>query len=167
MKKHTTAIAVLLTLGTGITTPSAALGNVSGPAAVALAGVIAPHSPVLSSADRRAMARLFAGNPITFPTGRKISVTANTIDCRTNTADIVSRTCDLTFEDRRRGDRKVSRSGRAANELFATLATAGVTSGGTTEPTVERVTKLVCTIDPNIIRQKAGSGADCVFEKGE
>jgi hypothetical protein len=163
MKKHT-MMAVLLALGNGITIASAASGNISGPAAVAIAGVVAPHSPVLSSADRRAMARVFAGSPISFPAGRKISVTANSIDCRVSSADIGSRACDLTFEDPRRGDRKVSGSGRAANELFATLAAA---SGGATGSTVEKVTKLVCTIDPNEIRQKAGSGADCVFEKGE
>jgi hypothetical protein len=160
-------MAVLLALGKGITIASAASGNVSGAAAVALAGVVASHSPVLSSADRRAMARLFAGNPISFPPSRKISVTANSIDCRISSADIVSRSCDLTFEDRRRGDRKVSRSGRAANELFATLAAAGVASGGVTGSAVEKVNKLVCTIDPNEIRKKAGGGADCVFEKGE
>jgi hypothetical protein len=150
--------AVLVALGKGITIASAASGNISGPAAVALAGVVAPHSPVLSSTDRRAMARLFAGNPISFPAGRKISVTADSIDCRVSSTDIVSRTCDLTFEDRRRGDGKVSRSGRAANELFATLAAAGVASGGAIGSTVEKVTKLVWTIDPSEIQQKAGSG---------
>jgi hypothetical protein len=69
--------------------------------------------------------------------------------------------------NQRRGDRKVSRSGRAANEIFATLATAGVAPSGAAGSASEKVTKLVCTIDPNVIRQKAGGGADCVFEKGE
>src|SRR5262249_13654352 len=100
-----TVLAVLLVLGKGISIASAASGNVSGPALLALAGVVAPHSPVLSSAARRVMARLFAGNPISFPPGRKISVAANSIDCRIGTADITSRTCDLAFEDRRRGER--------------------------------------------------------------
>jgi hypothetical protein len=161
-----TVLAVFLVLGKGITIASAASGNASGPAALALAGVVAPHSPVLSSADRRSLARLFAGNPISFPAGRKISVAVDSIDCRVSGADIASRTCELAFEDRRRGERKVSRSGRPANELFATLAVAGVTSGGAAGSTFEKVTKLVCTIDPNEMRQKAGSGADCVFEKG-
>jgi hypothetical protein len=165
--KKRTALAVLLVLGKGISIASAASGNASGPAALALAGVTAPHSPVLSSTDRRSMARLFAGHPISFPAGRKISVTANSIDCRISSVDIASRTCELVFEDPRRGERKVSRSGSAANELFATLAVAGVTSGGAAGSIFEKVTKLVCTIDPNEMRRKAGSGADCVFEKGE
>ncbi|MBO0753109.1 MAG: hypothetical protein J2P53_13410 [Bradyrhizobiaceae bacterium] len=166
MKKRI-ILAVLLTLAKGISIASATSGNVSGPAALAVAGVVAYNSSVLSSTDRRVMARLFAGHPVSFPDGRKISVTASSIDCRTNPADIASRTCDLAFEDRRRGNRTVSRSGRTANELFATLTTAGVASGGATGPSLAKVTKLVCTIDPNEIRQKTGSGADCVFEKGE
>jgi hypothetical protein len=163
MKKRT-VLAVLLALGKGISIASAASGNTSGPAALALAGVVAPHSPVMSSADRRTMARVFAGNPVSFPGGRKISVTANSIDCRINGADIASRTCNLAFEDRRRGEQKVSRSGRAANELSATLAVAGAPPSGAAGSTFEKVTKLVCTIDPNEIRRKAGGGADCVFD---
>lgn len=160
-------LAVFLMLGKAIPIASAASGNASGPAALALAGVVAPHSPVLSSADRRSMARLFAGNPISFPAGRKISVTADSVDCRISTVDIASRTCALAFEDRRRGERKVSLAGRAANELFATLAVAGVASGGAAGSTFEKVTKLVCRIDPNEVQQRAGGGADCAFEKGE
>jgi hypothetical protein len=170
MKKHTVLAVLLalgLVLGKGISIASAAAGNASGPAAIALAGVVASHSPVMSSADRRVMARLFAGNPVSFPAGRKISVTANSIDCRISSVDIVSRRCDLAFEDRSRGDRKVSRSGPAANELFATLAAAGVGPSGAAGSTSERVTKLVCTIDPNEIQQKAGGGADCAFERAE
>jgi hypothetical protein len=166
MKKRT-FLAVLLALGNGISTASAASGNISGPAALALAGVVASHSPLLSSADRRSMARLFAGHPISFPARGKISVAANSIGCRISSVDIASRTCDLVFEDRRRGDRKVSRSGRAANELFATLAVAGVAPSGAAGSSFEKITKLVCTIDPNEIRQKAGGGADCAFEKEE
>jgi hypothetical protein len=121
----------------------------------------------MSSTDRRAMARVFAGNPISFLVGRKISVTANSIGCRISNVDIAACRCDLVFEDRRRGDREVSLTGRAANELFATLVAAGVVPGGAAGSTVEKLNKLVCTIDPNEVRQKAGGGADCVFEKDE
>ena len=62
MKKRT-ILAVSFVLGQGVSTASAASGNASGPAALALAGVVASHSLVLASYDRRAMARLFGGNP--------------------------------------------------------------------------------------------------------
>ena len=162
MKKGTT-LAVLLVLGQGVSAASAASGSASGPAALALAGVVAVHSSVLGSFDRRAMARLFAGNSaINYPPNRKISVTADSIVCRASDVDITSRTCELAF-----GYGKRSLKGREANEVFATLAAAGVASEGAAGHIIESVTKLTCTIDPNEIRQKAGGGAQCAFETGQ
>jgi hypothetical protein len=157
--KKCTVPAVLFMLGTGMSMASAAAGAASGPTALALAGVVATHSPVLSSADRRTVARLFAGNTVSFPQGRKISVTAASIDCRISTVDIMSRSCEVAFENRKR-----TLKGREANELFATLVAAGVTPEGAAGSSLEKITKLVCTIDPNAIQQKAGGGADCTFE---
>jgi hypothetical protein len=162
MKKRMIVV-VLLALGQGVSTASAASGSASGPGALALAGVVAAHSSVLGSFDRRAMARLFAGNSaINFPPNVKISVTADSIVCRESDVDITSRSCELTF-----GAGKRSLKGREANELFATLAAAGVASEGAAGSIIEGVTKLVCTIDPNEIRQKAGGGAQCTFETGQ
>jgi hypothetical protein len=161
MKKQT-ILAVLFVLGQGVSTASAASGNASGSAALALAGVVASHSSVLASYDRRAMARLFGGNSgISFPPGRKISVAADSIVCRASNVDITSRTCELTF-----GAGKRHLKGREANELAATLAAAGVAPEGAAGSIVESVSKLACAIDPNEIRQKAGGGAQCAFETG-
>jgi len=153
--KKLSFLPVLLVLGQGASTASAASGNASGPAALALAAVVASHSSVLGSFDLRAMARLLSGNSrISFPPNRKISVTADSVVCRTSNVDITSRTCELAF-----GAAKRVLKGREANELFATLAAAGVVSEG--------VTKLTCTVDPNEIRQKEGGGAQCAFETGQ
>jgi hypothetical protein len=157
------ALAVLLALGQGAPAASAASGSAAGPAALALASVVASHSSLLASFDRRAMARLFAGNSaVSFPPNRKISVSADSIVCRASNVDITLRTCELAF-----GPGKRSLKGREANELFATLAAAGVASEGAAGSIVESVTKLNCTIDPNEIRQKAGGGAQCAFETGQ
>ncbi|HKD26568.1 MAG TPA: hypothetical protein VKC66_11780 [Xanthobacteraceae bacterium] len=162
MKKFS-FLAVLLVLGQGASTASAASGNASGPAALALAAVVTSHSSVLGSFDRRAMARLFGGNSrISFPPNRKISVTADSVVCRTSNVDITSRTCELAF-----GAAKRALKGREANELFATLAAAGVASEGTAGSLIEGVTKLTCTVDPHEIRQKEGGGAQCAFETGQ
>ena len=156
-------LAVLFVLGHGATTASAASGSASGPAALALAAVVASHSSVLGSFDRRAMARLLAGNSaISYPPNRKISVTADSIVCRASNVDITSRTCELVF-----GAGKRALKGREANELFATLAAAGVATEGAAGSIIESVTKLACTINLNEIRQKAGGGAQCVFETGQ
>jgi hypothetical protein len=156
------ALAVLFVLAQGASAASGASGSASGPAALALAGVVALHSSVLGSFDRRAVARLFAGNSaISFPPNRKISVSADSIVCRASNVDITSRACELAF-----GYGKRVLKGREANELFATLAAAGVASEGAAGSIIESVAKLTCTIDPNEIRQKAGGGAQCDFETG-
>ena len=158
-----TVLAVLFVLGQGVSTAAAAPGSASGPAALALAGVVAAHSSVLGSFDRRAMARLFGGHSgISFPPNRKISVTADSIICRASNVVITARTCELAF---RAGKRLLE--GREANELAATLVAAGVTPEGAAGSIVESVTKLACTIDPTEIRQKAGGGAQCAFETGQ
>jgi hypothetical protein len=162
MKKRA-MLAVLFVLGPGVSTTSAASGNASGPAALALAGVVAAHSSVLSSFDRRAMARLFGGHSgISFPPNRKISVTADSIVCRASNVVITARTCELAF---RAGKRLLE--GREANELAATLVAAGVAPEGAAGSIVESVTNLACTVDPTEVRQKAGRGAQCAFETGQ
>jgi hypothetical protein len=161
--KKLTVLVVSLAVGQWGATALAAPGSASGPAALALAGVVAIHSSVLGSFDRRAMARLFGGNSsISFPPNRMISVTADSIVCRASDVDITSRSCDLSF-----GAGKRSLRGRDANEIFATLAAAGVASEGATGSLIESITKLACTIEPNEIRQKAGGGAKCTFEAGQ
>src|SRR5258708_17304383 len=156
MKKRT-ILAVLFVLGQGVSTASARSGNASGPAALALAGVVASHSSVLGSFDRRAMARLFGGNSaISFPPNRKISVTADSVVCQASNVDITLRTCELAFAA---GKRLLK--GRAANELAATLTAAGAAPEGAAGSFVESVTKLACTIDPTEIRLHAGGARLC------
>jgi hypothetical protein len=159
MKKRTILVA-LLVLGSGMPAASAATGNASGAEALALAGVVASHSPALSHADRQAMAELFDGREVSVPHNRKISVAAASIHCRASNVDIVSRRCELKFK----GHPNRSLKGREANELFSTLAAAGVDSEGAAGSINESVTRLACRIDPHEIRRNDGSGADCVFK---
>ena len=141
----------------------AASGSANGPAALALAGVVASHSSVLGSFGRRTVARLFDGNSsISFLPTKKISVEADSVLCRASNVDITSRSCELTF-----GAGKRTLKGREANELYATLAAAGVASEGAAGSIVESVTKLVCTLDLDEIKQKAGGGAECSFMTGQ
>jgi hypothetical protein len=58
-------------------------------------------------------------------------------------------------------------TGREANEIFATAAAAGVTAEGAAGSSIESISKLRCTLDPNEIMQKAGGGAQCNFETGQ
>jgi hypothetical protein len=138
---------------------SAAPVTITGPAALALAAVVAPHSS-LPAYDKRMVARLFAGRSVFFVAAKtRFSVTADSIVCRTSNVDITTRSCELTFEVRKKTLR-----GREANELFATAATAGVSAEGAAGSNIESFSKLDCTIDPKELRQKAGGGARCSFE---
>ncbi|WP_456617427.1 MULTISPECIES: hypothetical protein [unclassified Bradyrhizobium] len=132
--------------------------KVSGATALALAGVIAPLSPVLSGAEKKAMAMLFAANS-DVPYKKAIVVTADRIVCRTSNVDITLRNCEVSF-----GKKVKNVNGSTANEIFATEALAGVPPDGAAGSNFESLTRLSCTIDPNAIRRKDGSGADCTFQ---
>jgi len=150
------ALAFIVVQNTAFASPRTA----AGPTALALAAVIAQHSPAVRAFDKRVIARLFRGNTsFGFTPNAKISVDADSVVCRVSNVDITSRSCDLSF-----GSRKRILTGREANELGATAALAGVPSQGAAGSSIERVTKLRCTIDPNEIMRKAGGGADCTFE---
>jgi len=133
-------------------TASSAPGTATGPTALALAAVIAQHSPTVRAFDKRVIARLFRGN-----TGHntKISVDADAVVCRVTDVDIISRSCDLSF-----GSRKRTLTGREANEL------PGAPSEGAAGSSTESVSKLRCTIDPNEMMRKTGRGATCTFDVG-
>lgn len=144
-------------VGASGATPS----KISGATALALAGVIAPLSPLLSGAEKKAVAMLFAANA-DIPYKKPIVVTADRIVCRTSNVDITLRNCEVNF-----GKKTRTVNGPTANEIFATEALAGIPSDGAAGSNFESLSKLSCTIDPNAIRQKDGSGADCMFQPGD
>ena len=165
MKVTMPACAVLVrVLGAAHVGPASGAGatptKISGSTALALAGVIAPLSPVLSGAEKKAVAMLFAANA-DVPYKKPIVVTADKIVCRTGNVDITLRNCEITF-----GKKIKTVNGSTANEIFATEALAGIPPDGAAGSTFESLSKLSCTIDPNGIRQKDGSGADCNFQPG-
>jgi hypothetical protein len=130
----------------------------SGSTALALAGVIAPLSPTLSGAEKKAISTLFAGSS-DISAKRAVVVTADRIVCRTGNVDITIRSCDVSF-----GKKVRTVNGSTANEIFATIALAGVPPDGAAGSIFESLSRLSCTIDPNAIRRRDGSGADCTFQ---
>jgi hypothetical protein len=157
------AVSAFLLFCAAASNASAAPVTVTGPTALALAAVVAQHSPHLPAYDKKIMARLFAGGDVMLiATKSKFSVSADAVMCRTSNVDIAARSCELTF--------KVSKKaikGRDANELYATSATAGVVAEGAAGSNIESFSKLNCTIDAKEVRQKAGGGAQCSFETGK
>lgn len=140
----------------------AASATASGPSALALAAVVATHGSLLGPFDKRAMSRFFDGKSVFIQRVNKITVAADSIICKISDVDVTSRSCELTFKTHKR-----TITGRDANEVYATLALAGAMSEGASGSITESVTNLECTIDPVLIKEKAGGGASCTFETGQ
>ena len=141
---------------------SAASAAANGPSALALAAVVASYGSLLGSFNKRAMSRLFDGKSLVIPRVNKITVAADSIVCKMSDVDITARSCDLVFKSHKR-----TLTGRDANEVYGTLAISGVASEGAAGSITASIMKLECTIDPMVIKQKAGGGADCTFETGQ
>ena len=160
MKPGRLALLALWLFTAGASSASAATATVNGQAALALAGVVALYSPLLTSDERETVSAFFVGQ-----TGgryiKKIEVTADRIACRVSNVDITARACELTFKGA-----KQTITGRRASEIFATEALAGIPADGAAGSMSESLGKLSCTIDPAEIRKKAGGGAECTFETG-
>jgi len=160
MKSGRLAVAAVSLLTASPSTASAAPATASGPAALALAGVVALYSPLLTADEREAVSAFFVGQSgVRY--AKKISVTADKIVCRVSNVDITARSCELTFKGS-----KQTVTGRRASEIFATEAMAGVPPDGAAGSVFESLSKLNCTLDPAEIRKKAGEGASCSFETG-
>ena len=113
MQSGRLALLAISLLTASAPTASAASATASGQAALALAGVVALYSPLLTSDEREAVLAFFVGQSgIRY--AKKISVTADKIVCRVSNVDITARSCELTF----RGAKQTI-TGRRASEIFA------------------------------------------------
>jgi hypothetical protein len=141
----------------------AASVTATGPGALALAAMVAQHSPLVRPYEKRVIARLFRGDTnFGYTPGRTITVGADSVVCKTGNIDITQRSCELTFA---MGKRDLA--GREANEIAATASVAGAQSEGAAGSTVENLSKLACTVDPDEIMKKAGGGVECKFDTGQ
>ena len=152
-------VPLLAALGSSVA--AAAPATASGPTALAVAAVLAQYSPVLNPGERKVIAGLFDGNTrMSYPL-KKLSVDADAVMCRISNVAISERSCEITFQ---KGKRTLK--GRAANEVYATLASAGITAEGAAGSMIESISKLSCTLDLGEIKQNAGVGADCSWQSG-
>jgi hypothetical protein len=142
--------------------PAWAATTATGGSALALSTLVSEKSPTLGPVDKHTLAKLFEENAnVSYPPGKKITVSADKIVCKAGNVDITQHSCALTF-----GTRTITLTGRRAHELFATLGEVGVPPEGAAGTIFENLSHLACTIDPNLIKQRAGGGADCNFDAG-
>src|SRR3954454_16979164 len=153
MKSGRLAVLTVSLLTATASTASAAPATVSGPAALALAGVVALYSPLLTADEREAVSAFFVGQS-GVRCAKKILVTADKIVCRVSNVDITARSCELTFKGA-----KQTISGRRASEFLAPEPMVAIPADGAAGSVSEGLSKLPCTLDPAEIRKKAGGGA--------
>jgi hypothetical protein len=140
-----------------------ALADSGGNSALALAALVGLQSPLVNAADKKVLAYMLDGNlNFSYPANKKIIVKSDSVTCRASNVDISAHSCELTF-----GAKKPSTKGRGAHELFATLIENGVPGDGAAGSIFESVKALDCTIDPNAVKQRDGSGATCKFTPGQ
>jgi hypothetical protein len=162
--KQLTVVALCCAIGEAVSLSPASAASVtaSGSPALALAAVVASHGSLLGSFHKRAMSRWFDGKDVIITRVNKITVAADSIICKMSDTDITARSCDLTFKSHKR-----TLTGRDANEVHATLALASLMPEAVAGSTIESITNLECTIDPMLVKERAGSGATCTFETGQ
>jgi len=101
-------------------------GSINGNSGLALAALVAQHSPNVKTSDKRLLEKFLDGRTnVTYASKNKIAVAADIISCKASNVDITLHSCDLSF-----GEKKVTTTGRKAHELYATLIEAGVPSDG-------------------------------------
>jgi hypothetical protein len=133
----------------------------SGHAALALGVIVGEDSPHLTKHTKTELARLLDDVKLGYGPHPAIAIKADSVVCQAGDVDIAAFNCKLTF-----GAITRTRTGRAANEVFATLVEAGVQSDGAAGHIFEAVHKLDCKLDPAVIAQKGGGGADCSYDLG-
>ena len=160
--KQLAAVMLCCTLGQALSSSPVRAATASGPSALALAAVVVAHSgSLLGAFEKRAISRLFEGKRLIIKRVNKIMFAVESIACKMSDVDITARSCELAFKNHKR-----NLVGRDANELYGTLALAGVTSEGAAGSIVASIMKLECTIDPVLIGQTTGRGATSTFEIG-
>ena len=93
--KHTNFFALAISLLIA-SIAAASAATISGSPALALAGVVAAHSPILSPAEKKTVAAIFEGRGAG-PYKDEITVTADKIVCHAGNVDITVRSCEVAF----------------------------------------------------------------------
>ena len=150
-------IALGMAAALGLAPAAASAADTSGHAALALASLVGTYSPSLTATQKSVLTAYLAGNSAAHPRA-KITIAAATVTCGAGDVDITRFFCDLKF-----GASTRHLTARAAHELYATLAEAGVQSDGAAGTIYEGVTDLKCVLTPSEIAQNGGAGAACTF----
>ena len=142
----------------GLTAGGAQAGSAGGFAALSLAEQVGLNSSAVSTSHKIILMRFQNGNTTFVSSNAPFTVTASSIDCGASNVDITHYHCTLTF-----GSPTVELTGRAAQQLYATLVEAGVPGDGAAGTIHEGLSALTCTVNVGEVKDRAGGGASCNF----
>jgi hypothetical protein len=138
---------------------AASAETADGNGALALAALVGQASPLLGDSAKSLLAKLLDGETkVSLVSPQPLSITADTLICKSSNVDITLHSCELVF-----GSRTIILKGRAAHELYATLIEVGIEPDGGAGSVREALSKLNCKIDPKVIMENAGGGAHCDY----
>jgi hypothetical protein len=140
--------------------PGAFAGTATSSSGLSLAALVAQYSPLVTNAEKALLNKYLNGLATAhFPSGAKIIVKADEVNCRITDVDLTLKQCTLTF-----GQRSVQLTGRQAHELYATLTENDIHSGVAAGSIFAIVKQLDCMIDPAQVRQRSGGGVTCTYQ---
>src|SRR3984893_9526988 len=97
---------------------AALAGPIEGNGALALAALVAEHSPGVTAFDKNVLAKFLNGYAnVRCAPNKKITVAAGAVTCRASNVDITLHSCDLTF-----GAQTVTPQARKAHDTYPTPA---------------------------------------------
>ncbi|HEX3920577.1 MAG TPA: hypothetical protein VHW60_24810 [Caulobacteraceae bacterium] len=133
--------------------------SAGGHAALALAAIVGTYSPRLTAAQKAVLAHYLASKPNLDAHAPSIQVNSASITCGASDVDITRFFCDMKIGTAP----SIHLTGRAANELYATLGDAGVQDDGAAGAIYRAITVLHCVLIPSDIANEGGAGATCTY----
>ena len=152
---------VLFLAASLMATHAAGVNTIEGNGALALGALVGSASPLVDSEAKRVLGALLDGH-VNALSDRILAIRAKEVSCRVSSVNITLSRCELNF-----GASTVELQGRAAHELFATIAQVGIEPDGAAGSVYEALTGLNCTIDLRALKENAGAGAHCVYDNLE
>lgn len=134
--------------------------QMGGAEALAVAALIGERSPSLSANDKTVLSHFLDGE-MTFstPSGTgTITVTAQSVTCRSSNIDLAMHSCQLNF-----GSTTITEAGTRGEALWATMIAGGVPGNPGAGSIYFSMAPVTCTVNVTQIQSGTGAGVSCTY----
>lgn len=137
---------------------AASAATSGGNSGLAFAALVGMRSPTILPAHKQALEHFLEGKSNLVPSGAAFTFHATEVHCHFSNVDLTSHSCTLTF-----GSTNINITGRAGNELTASMQAAGVQGDGAAGTIHFDAKAIACTINIDEIKSPDGGGASCNY----